>query len=154
MKKCYPDLFPGDGARLRRVVEPLWGGQWCTDAVTPIMKKTYMTRLPPDRPDRADLIPVRPRRANSLCPVPPLRTPCRVFGGVRYFNQRGHRRRISRPAEGPAILDIDYHHGNGTEFFEERKYIFTGSIHGDPDFDIHFWGMPPRRAGAGAKART
>ncbi|MDD2238047.1 MAG: hypothetical protein PHG65_12650, partial [Kiritimatiellae bacterium] len=41
-EEFYPDLFPGEGAHLRpRVDEPLWGGQWCTDAVTPIMKKTY-----------------------------------------------------------------------------------------------------------------
>jgi acetoin utilization deacetylase AcuC-like enzyme len=38
----YPDLFPGEGAHLPKIVDsPLWGGIWCTDAVTPIMKKTY-----------------------------------------------------------------------------------------------------------------
>ena len=43
---------------------------------------------------------------------------------------------------GVAVLDIDYHHGNGTqEFFQKRKDIFTCSIHGDPKVEYpYFWG--------------
>ena len=46
-----------------------------------------------------------------------------------------------------AILDIDYHHGNGTqEFFQERKDVFTCSIHGDPDVEYpYFWGYAEER---------
>ncbi|MDZ7820517.1 MAG: hypothetical protein U5N26_01160 [Candidatus Marinimicrobia bacterium] len=41
-EEFYPDLFPGEGAnRKKKVDEPLWGGIWCTDAVTPIKKKTF-----------------------------------------------------------------------------------------------------------------
>lgn len=41
-EEFYPDLFPGEGANLKKKIDsPLWGGIWCTDAVTPIMRKTY-----------------------------------------------------------------------------------------------------------------
>lgn len=38
-----------------------------------------------------------------------------------------------------AVLDIDYHHGNGTQtIFYERADIFTLSIHGDPATEYPF----------------
>jgi acetoin utilization deacetylase AcuC-like enzyme len=41
-----------------------------------------------------------------------------------------------------AILDIDYHAGNGTQdIFYERSDVLTISIHGDPDFEYpHYFG--------------
>lgn len=41
-----------------------------------------------------------------------------------------------------AVLDIDYHAGNGTQdIFYERNDVLTISIHGDPDFEYpHFIG--------------
>ena len=48
---------------------------------------------------------------------------------------RAGRRRI-------AILDVDYHHGNGTQdIFAGRKDVFFASIHADPSTDYpFFWG--------------
>ena len=42
-----------------------------------------------------------------------------------------------------AILDIDYHGGNGTQdIFYERNDVFTISIHGDPDYEYpHYTGF-------------
>jgi|GEM_PF-4895549 acetoin utilization deacetylase AcuC-like enzyme len=43
------------------------------------------------------------------------------------------------PSGKVAIVDIDYHHGNGTqEFFAEIKSVFTASIHGDPSESKNF----------------
>jgi len=41
------------------------------------------------------------------------------------------------------VLDIDFHHGNGTqEIFYERSDVLTVSIHGDPHFAYpHFTGF-------------
>jgi acetoin utilization deacetylase AcuC-like enzyme len=41
-----------------------------------------------------------------------------------------------------AVLDLDYHHGNGTqEFFYSDPRVFTLSIHGDPELEYpYFWG--------------
>ena len=39
-----------------------------------------------------------------------------------------------------AILDIDYHHGNGTQaIFDERCDVYTVSIHGDPLTEYPFF---------------
>jgi acetoin utilization deacetylase AcuC-like enzyme len=50
-----------------------------------------------------------------------------------------------------AILDIDYHGGNGTQdIFYERSDVLTISIHGDPDFEYpHYVGFADE-TGAGA----
>ena len=50
-----------------------------------------------------------------------------------------------------ALLDIDYHGGNGTQdIFYERSDVFTISIHGDPDYEYpHYTGFADE-TGAGA----
>ncbi len=50
-----------------------------------------------------------------------------------------------------ALLDIDYHAGNGTQdIFYDRSDVLTISIHGDPDFEYpHFIGFADE-TGAGA----
>ena len=50
----------------------------------------------------------------------------------------------------PAILDVDVHHGNGTQdIFYERADILTVSLHADPErFYPFFWGQSHER-GAG-----
>jgi acetoin utilization deacetylase AcuC-like enzyme len=66
------------------------------------------------------------------------------FGGYSYLNHaaicaeaaiRAGKRRI-------AILDVDYHHGNGTQhIFAGREDVFFASIHADPSTDYpFFWG--------------
>ena len=66
------------------------------------------------------------------------------FGGYSYLNHaaicaeaalRAERRQI-------AILDVDYHHGNGTQdIFADRNDVFFASIHADPSTDYpFFWG--------------
>jgi acetoin utilization deacetylase AcuC-like enzyme len=49
-----------------------------------------------------------------------------------------------------AVLDIDYHHGNGTQaIFYERSDVFFASIHADPDREYpYFLGFADER-GAG-----
>ncbi len=50
-----------------------------------------------------------------------------------------------------ALLDIDYHAGNGTQdIFYERNDVLTISIHGDPDYEYpHYFGFVDE-TGAGA----
>ncbi len=59
---------------------------------------------------------------------------------------------LLRAGRRPAILDIDVHHGNGTQgIFETRKDVLTVSIHADPvRFYPFFWGHAHERGeGAG-----
>jgi len=145
-EEFYPDLFPGEGARLpKRVDEPLWGGIWCTDAVTPIMKKTYeVARASAETAlTGASLIRKGEEKAvYALCRPSGHHAGPRVFGGYCYFNNVATAAEYLLPEGTVAIIDIDYHHGNGTqEFFEQTKSVFTASIHCDPSIEYpYFWG--------------
>lgn len=66
------------------------------------------------------------------------------FGGYSYLN---HAAICAEAALGSgkrriAILDVDYHHGNGTQdIFAGRDDVFFASIHADPSTDYpFFWG--------------
>jgi acetoin utilization deacetylase AcuC-like enzyme len=49
-----------------------------------------------------------------------------------------------------AVLDIDYHHGNGTQaIFYERPDVFFASIHGDPHTEYPFYLGYADECGAG-----
>jgi acetoin utilization deacetylase AcuC-like enzyme len=72
--------------------------------------------------------------------------------GFCYFNNSAIAAvRLRRKYEKLAILDVDLHHGNGTQdIFYERDDILTVSIHADPArFYPFFWGAENER-GAGA----
>ncbi len=145
-EEVYPDLFPGDGARLpRRVDSPLWGGLWCTDAVTPIMAKTYeVARASAETAltGASLILEGTEKTVYSLCRPSGHHAGPRLFGGYCYFNNVATAAELMAEKGTVAILDLDYHHGNGTqEFFEQRKFVFTASIHGDPEVEYpYFWG--------------
>lgn len=63
--------------------------------------------------------------------------------GFCYFNNSAIAAQMLRGAhQRVAILDVDLHHGNGTQdIFYERDDVLTVSIHADPDrFYPFFWG--------------
>ena len=50
-----------------------------------------------------------------------------------------------------AILDVDYHHGNGTQsIFDDRADVFFASIHGDPRTEYPFYLGHADELGTGA----
>jgi acetoin utilization deacetylase AcuC-like enzyme len=149
-EEVYPDLFPGEGARLERKIHPLWGGAWCTDAVTPIMGRTYEVAKGSAEAAMTGaqlLLDGRKREVYALCRPSGHHAGPRVFGGYCYFNNTATAAELLVPHGTVAILDIDYHHGNGTqEFFEERRDVFTCSIHADPEEEYpYFWGYRSER---------
>jgi len=149
-EEVYPDLFPGEGARLQRRIHPLWGGLWCTDAVTPIMGRTYEVAKGSAEAAITGaevLLAGKQREVYALCRPSGHHAGPRVFGGYCYFNNTATAAEVLSPHGTVAILDIDYHHGNGTqEFFDERNDIFTCSIHGDPNKEYpYFWGYKYER---------
>jgi acetoin utilization deacetylase AcuC-like enzyme len=71
----------------------------------------------------------------------------RSFGGFCYFNNAAVAAQYLSPFGKVAILDIDYHHGNGQQdIFYARNDVLTISIHGDPKFAYpYFTGFPDER---------
>ena len=50
-----------------------------------------------------------------------------------------------------AVLDVDYHHGNGTQaIFYDRPDVFFASLHGDPRTEYPFFLGYADETGAGA----
>jgi len=131
-------------------MHPLWGGLYCTDAVTPIMGRTYEVAKGSAEAAMAGatrLLEGRVREVYALCRPSGHHAGPRVFGGYCYFNNTATAAEMLSAHGTVAILDIDYHHGNGTqEFFAERKDVLTCSIHGDPSNEYpYFWGYANER---------
>ncbi|HVL77546.1 MAG TPA: histone deacetylase family protein [Noviherbaspirillum sp.] len=64
------------------------------------------------------------------------------FGGYCFINNAAVAAQAFRDqgAGRVAILDVDYHHGNGTQsIFYRRADVFTQSIHGDPRTEYPFY---------------
>ena len=70
-----------------------------------------------------------------------------TFGGFCYFNNCAVAAHFLSDHGRVAILDIDYHHGNGQQdIFYERADVFTVSLHGDPSFAYpYFTGFPDEK---------
>ncbi|WP_310468886.1 histone deacetylase family protein [Sphingomonas sp.] len=66
------------------------------------------------------------------------------LGGYSYLNNAAIAAEAALAAgvRQVAILDVDYHHGNGTQdIFYERRDVAFASIHADPTMDYpYFWG--------------
>ena len=89
----------------------------------------------------------------SLCRPPGHHAARDMFGGYCFLNNAAIAAQylLDDGVERVAILDIDFHHGNGTQdIFYERDDVLFCSLHGDPeDAFPHFLGYADE-AGLGA----
>jgi acetoin utilization deacetylase AcuC-like enzyme len=73
-----------------------------------------------------------------------------VFGGFCYFNNASIAAHFLSKYGKVAILDIDYHHGNGhQQIFYSRKDVLTVSIHGNPAFAYPYFTGFAKETGEG-----
>jgi acetoin utilization deacetylase AcuC-like enzyme len=75
------------------------------------------------------------RSAFALCRPPGHHATQDQFGGYCFLNNAAvvADMFVAQGAKRVAILDIDFHHGNGTqEIFYRRGDVFFASLHGDP----------------------
>ncbi|OIQ63965.1 acetylpolyamine aminohydrolase [mine drainage metagenome] len=75
------------------------------------------------------------------------------FGGYCFLNNAALAATYLRDhgAQRVAVLDIDYHHGNGTQaIFYDRPDVYFTSIHGDPRTEFPFYLGYADELGAGA----
>jgi len=71
----------------------------------------------------------------SLCRPPGHHAAIDMFGGYCFFNNAAIAAQylLDQGAKRTAILDIDFHHGNGTQdIFYDRDDVLFCSLHGDP----------------------
>ena len=72
----------------------------------------------------------------SLCRPPGHHAAIDMFGGYCFLNNAaiGAQYLLDQGAQRVAILDIDFHHGNGTQdIFYQRDDVLFCSLHGDPE---------------------
>lgn len=144
-----PSIWPAHG--LRRDVAPsnfsARVGQFAFDAGTPLSAGTWQAALSGAAcaidAARAVLGPARHTRvAMALTRPPGHHAGADFFGGYCFLNNAALAAQALRDAGAArvAVLDVDYHHGNGTQaIFYERGDVFTASIHGDPTTEYPFY---------------
>ena len=101
----------------------------------------------------ANLLLAGERIVYALCRPPGHHAAADMAAGFCYFNNAAiAAEMLTRAGKRTAILDIDVHHGNGTEaIFYDRGDVLTVSIHAHPKrFYPFFWGYAEERGrGAG-----
>ena len=134
-------------------------GRYSFDASTPLTAESYDAAYWSVQSALAALDAVQggERTAFALCRPPGHHAGADYLGGYCYLNAAAIVAQAARDAGAArvAILDIDYHHGNGTQdIFWDRGDVFYASIHADPATDYPFyWGHADERGeGAGEGA--
>ena len=153
-KSVYPYVFPIRNATRPPKELSVRAGYYCIDTFTPINRNAYpAARRGVDATlTAADAILAGDRLAYALVRPPGHHAERKSFGGFCYFCNAAVAAHYFSSIGNVAILDIDYHHGNGQQdIFYTRDDVFTVSIHGDPDFAYpYFTGFADERGeGAG-----
>ena len=130
-------------------------GLFSFDAGTPLMAGTWAAaRAGADCAlTAAQALVDGDRAAFALSRPPGHHAGADFFGGYCFLNNAAlaaEHLRASGLAR-VAVLDVDYHHGNGTQaIFYQRPDVFFASIHGDPRTEYPFFLGYADETGAGA----
>ena len=136
-RSVYPYVFPVRNAARPPKDLALRAGYWCIDTFTPINQMAYeAARFGVDVTlTAAEQVLEGHRLAYALTRPPGHHAERRVFGGFCYFCNPAIAAHYMTRYGRVAILDIDYHHGNGQQdIFYGRSDVLTVSIHGHPSF--------------------
>ena len=119
-------------------------GLFSFDAGTPLMGGTWTAaRAGADCAlSAAQCVADGARAAFALTRPPGHHAGADFFGGYCFLNNAAlaAQQLRNRGAARVAVLDIDYHHGNGTQaIFYARADVFFTSIHGDPQTEYPFY---------------
>ena len=136
-KSVYPYVFPIRNPQRKPRERSVLAGYWCIDTFTPLNRNVWpAARQAADCAlTAAERVLHGARLAYALVRPPGHHAERRTFGGFCYIcNCAVAANYLSRFGK-VAILDIDYHHGNGQQdIFYERDDVLTVSIHGHPSF--------------------
>ncbi len=136
-KSIYPYVFPIRNTTRPPVELPVRAGYYCIDTFTPLNHNAYLAakRAVDCALTAADKILNGHRIAYALVRPPGHHAERKSFGGFCYFNSAAIAAQYLCSHGKVAMLDIDYHHGNGQQnIFYERSDVLTISIHGHPRF--------------------
>ncbi len=149
----YPYVFP-----IRNDTRPpkelaIRAGYYCIDTFTPLNQRAHAAaeRAVDCAMTAADSILGGRPIAYALVRPPGHHAEHRAFGGFCYLNSTAIAAHYLSGLGKVAILDIDYHHGNGQqEIFYERADVMTISIHGHPGIAYPYFSGFADERGRGA----
>lgn len=164
-----PATFPPPGPR-GHVPTTLLGraGYYMTDLSAPIVAGTYPAAIAsahcalsgakeltkdkrPTTEVTSSAFVLRPPSVFALCRPPGHHAGHANCAGYCYLNNAAIAAHWLTQFGRVAILDIDYHAGNGTQdIFYQRADVLTLSIHADPDFEYPYYSGYAEQTGAGA----
>jgi acetoin utilization deacetylase AcuC-like enzyme/GNAT superfamily N-acetyltransferase len=136
-KAVYPYVFP-----IRNGLKPpkdrtVAAGYYCIDTFTPLTSNSFKAarRAVDCALTAADYVLSTRTIAYALVRPPGHHAERKVFGGFCYFNSAAIASNVLSKYGKVAMLDIDFHHGNGQQdIFYNRADVLTISIHGHPSF--------------------
>ena len=153
---AFPYVFPirhRRGLPLERIDARI--GRYAYDMGTPIAEGTWPAVYANAQVALSALDPLLDQSARTslaLCRPPGHHSGRDYFGGYCYLNNAAIAAQAAVDAgRKVAILDIDYHHGNGTQdiFYEAANPLFV-SLHADPVRDYPFYWGHADECGSGA----
>ena len=147
---ALPHVWPvpglSRGALGRRISDSIDGelGHYAIDAGTPITPGTWRAVLASVNValTAQKLVATGEKSAFALCRPPGHHAGSDFYGGYCFLNNAGIAAQAFRDqgAKRVAILDVDYHHGNGTQqMFYERGDVLTVSLHADPKQEFPYF---------------
>ncbi len=133
----YPYVFPIRHRARKPVDDEVQSGYYCIDTFTPLTHNAYIAARAAVNCalTGAELVRDGEQVAYVICRPPGHHAESAVYGGFCYFNNAAIAANVLSVQGRVAVLDIDFHHGNGTqEIFYARSDVLTISIHGDPSY--------------------
>ena len=142
-REVMPDMFFRYGLRNKmteaREPQSINGrlGWWCFETTSPLTEGTYeAARGAVDTAlTAAQMVLDGAPWAYGLCRPPGHHATSSMYGGYCFFNNAAVAAHHIASTTGTkvTVLDVDYHHGNGTqEIFYDRDDVQYVSLHGDP----------------------
>ncbi len=135
-ESVHAHIFPYRSFSPHRKINLKRAGYYCFDVGTQIDKYTFRAAKSAVNVaiSGAKLIEKGlEKRVFSLCRPPGHHAARSMYGGYCYFNNAAIAATLLSNSGRVAILDLDFHHGNGTQgIFYQVPHILTVSIHGDP----------------------
>jgi acetoin utilization deacetylase AcuC-like enzyme len=138
------------------VPHTIWGqlGYYCTDSTTPILANTWEAAYWAAQLalTAASHVQQHNGAAYALCRPPGHHAYTDMYGGYCFLNNAAIAAHwLTQSGAKVAIVDVDYHHGNGTQaIFYDRDDVFFCSIHADPDEEYPYYCGFAHEKGAGS----
>jgi acetoin utilization deacetylase AcuC-like enzyme len=152
-KSWYPYVFPVRNSARPPKELSVRAGYYCIDTFTPLNANAYLAakRAVDCTLTAAGKVLEGHRVAYALVRPPGHHAERRTFGGFCYFNNAAVAAEHLSEVGRVAILDVDYHHGNGQQdVFYRRDDVLTVSIHGHPNFAYPYFSGFEEERGEGA----